>query len=196
MNFTNIIGLTGLFCSGKSTFEKIINEEFNYFIIDLDKIGHIALNEKKDDITKVFGEKIITNDNNIDRKKLGEIVFKDRKMLDKLNKIVWPFMKNYVEDKIKDLNNKKVCISGAVLFEIGLDNVCSKIFVVKSNLFNILKRAKNRNNYPICKTLSIISKQKVLKIAKKKAKNSEIIYVNNNSSIEDLKAIIKTKIEG
>ncbi len=195
MNSINIIGLTGLFCSGKSTLEKILEKEFGYFIIDLDKIGHIALQEKKEAIIKIFGSNILT-DEKIDRKKLGNIVFKNKKELVKLNSIVWPFIRNYVEEKIKELKDKKICINGAVLFEIGLDILCNKIFIVKANIFNILKRARKRNNYSICKTLSILSKQKVLKLAKKREKNTEILYVNNNSTIEELKRIIKIKLEG
>ena len=38
-----IIGLTGKYCSGKTTIEKIISKIYNFFIIDVDKIGHWAL---------------------------------------------------------------------------------------------------------------------------------------------------------
>lgn len=195
MNSVDIIGITGLFCSGKSTLEKIIEKEFGYFIIDLDKIGHIALIEKKYDIVRVFGEEILTSYGIIDRKKLGEIVFKNKKMLNKLNNIVWPFIINEVKERIKNMSQNKICINGAVLFEMGLDIFCSRIFIVRANIFNILKRAKDRNNYSFCKTFAIIRKQKVLKLAKKKEKNTEIIYVDNNLGIDNLKKIIKVKLE-
>lgn len=195
INSKSIVGITGLFCSGKSTLEKILIENYGYNVIDLDKIGHIALEEKNDEIVKEFGKNILT-DNKIDRKKLGSIVFKDKNKLNILNNIVWPFMKKYVEDKINNSPpNEKICISGAVLFEIGLYSICSKIFVVKANIFNILKRAKIRNNYSLCKTFSILSKQKVIKLSKKNKKNTEIIYVNNNFSIERLKEFINSKID-
>ncbi|HOJ64707.1 MAG TPA: dephospho-CoA kinase [Spirochaetota bacterium] len=188
-----IIGITGLFCAGKSAVEKIMQDEFGYSVIDLDKIGHIALKEKENDIIKKFGDYII-KDASIDRKKLGEIVFNDKKKLYTLNQIVWPFMIEYVEKKIKEIDSKKIVISGAVLFEMGLNRFCDKIFVIRSNIFNIFKRAKKRNGYSICKTISILKKQKVLKLAKKNKKNTEIIYVNNNSDIESLKKLLKIKI--
>ena len=82
-----IIGLTGKFCSGKTTVEKILNEDHNFFIIDVDKIGHWALEEKKEELVNRFGSGILKEDK-INRKELADIVFKKKKDLSDLNSIV------------------------------------------------------------------------------------------------------------
>ena len=81
-----IIGITGCYCSGKNTVcELFANQGFS--IIDVDRIGYIALEEKRTEIVSIFGEDILSEER-IDRKKLGGIVFGDSQKRNELEKIV------------------------------------------------------------------------------------------------------------
>ena len=99
----NVIGIFGLICSGKSSFSKLLAKELNALYIDADIIGHEALNDKikKEELIKEFSSDILDNNGNIDRKKLGKIVFGNSKKLRKLESINYP----YIEDKVYKLIN-------------------------------------------------------------------------------------------
>ncbi|CCQ98374.1 Dephospho-CoA kinase [[Clostridium] ultunense Esp] len=103
-NKARIIGLTGGIATGKSTVSNII-KNLGYKVIDADKIAKNVVQIGKPaykEIIDVFGKSILDAKNNINRKKLGSIIFKDRFMRMKLNNIVHP----YVFEDIKELIDK------------------------------------------------------------------------------------------
>ena len=81
-----IIGITGKSGSGKSFLSEILARKLNAKHVDIDKISHSLLNSPDAHIFLItnFGHEIFYKDE-INRKKLGEIVFKNKKKLYKLN---------------------------------------------------------------------------------------------------------------
>ena len=74
-----IIGLTGGIGSGKSTAAQIL-EKFGAKVIDADKVAHEVFNPGTEGLQKVvetFGGRVLNSKGEIDRKKLGEILFND-----------------------------------------------------------------------------------------------------------------------
>jgi phosphopantetheine adenylyltransferase/dephospho-CoA kinase len=80
-----------------------------------------------------FGNDILDDDGNIDRKKLGKLVFGKPSELRKLNEIVWPEIKNLTNNEINRLFNiegkKIIVIEAAVLFEAKWDDIMNEIWV-------------------------------------------------------------------
>lgn len=113
-----IIGISGKSGSGKSTLaRKIINKSNNKAIhLDIDKIGHsvLLLPEVKEELTKSFGESIIQK-NNIDRKKIGEIVFASRKEMNKLSDITWKYMQIEIDNFLNIHKNKIIILDWLLL---------------------------------------------------------------------------------
>lgn len=106
-----IICICGKSGSGKSTIAKLISKKISNSIhVDIDKIGHQSHNNKnvKNELINTFGEVILT-DNNIDRKKLGKIVFSNKIEMKKLENITWNYMEQEI-DKIINSNKDKVII--------------------------------------------------------------------------------------
>ena len=68
-----IAGLTGKYCAGKNTVAAMF-EKRGFIHIDVDSLGHAALPEIKNEVVSHFGIEILDRDE-IDRKKLGSIVF-------------------------------------------------------------------------------------------------------------------------
>ena len=99
-----IIGITGKSGSGKSTIAKMINEIIpNSCVIDVDKIGHEALRNPKilKNLLKKFGDQILDDIGNIDRKKLGAIVFKENSKMKDLTDETYPYILQRIDNIVK-----------------------------------------------------------------------------------------------
>lgn len=140
-----IIGLTGRSCSGKDYVAKVMGDEF--FIIDEDHLGHVALLENKDKLVASFGEEILT-DGKVDRKKLGPIVFSDKNKLETLNSISHPWMVEETLRMCKDAteSGKIAVINAAILEKMGFVKYCDEVVLVLSPYSERLKRAMARDN--------------------------------------------------
>ena len=99
-----VIGITGGVGCGKSTVLNILCNKYNAHIIDADKVAHRLmepLGQVYEKVRNYFGDEIISEDGNIDRKKLGKIVFNNKEKLEKLNGIVHPMVKETIIEEIK-----------------------------------------------------------------------------------------------
>jgi len=103
-----IIGITGKSGACKSTIGKMLAEKYsNCTYVDVDKIGHMALKQTEiiEKITKKFGNEILDNNQNIDRKKLRDLVFSKTDNLQFLEKIIWLFIRNELNNIISSSTN-------------------------------------------------------------------------------------------
>ncbi|WP_068268321.1 dephospho-CoA kinase [Caviibacter abscessus] len=178
-----IIGLTGSIGVGKSKVLEIL-KELSYDTLDLDSISHKLL--KQDDIKKKlcdnFSYNILT-DNEIDRKKLREIVFEDKEKIKILNSIMHPKiiseMKKYIENNKSDI----LIIEVPLLFELKLEKYFDKILLVYADPNIQLKRIMERNNINKKDALNLINAQ--IDIREKAKKTKYIIF--NETNMKDLK---------
>ena len=178
-----IIGLTGGIASGKSTVSKYLAEK-GFNIYDADKIAK-DISEKKsvqEEIILTFGNKILDENRNVDRKKLKEIVFKNKEKLKQLNAIIHPKVIDFYKE-LKEKNTDEIIIFDVpLLFESGIDKFCDKILVVISDYEIQLNRIVERDK---------IDRDLAEKIIKSQLSNEERIkkadvVIENNSSLEDL----------
>ena len=113
-----IIGICGKSGSGKTTLAKTIIELSSKECIhlDIDKVGHsvLLLPEVKDELIKSFGENIV-NENIVDRKALGEIVFNSRNEMNKLSDITWKYMQIEIDKFISDNKDKNIILDWLLL---------------------------------------------------------------------------------
>lgn len=121
-----VIGVTGRSCSGKDVVVKVL-EERGIPSVNVDHLGHIALDQNKDKLVEAFGEGIIM-EGKVDRKILGPIVFSDPAKLAVLNGISHPWMVSEVE---KFVHSHKLCtINAALLESMDLVRFCNDILYV------------------------------------------------------------------
>lgn len=144
-----IIGICGKSGCGKSTLAKKIVElaKGKAVRLDIDKVGHkvLLLKEAKEELIDTFGKEIL-NDNKIDRKKLGKIVFNSPIWMDKLTDITWKYMQLEI-DRFLSLNeNKIVILDWALLPNFKYFEMCD-IRVLLDVPYEVrLKRAMLRDN--------------------------------------------------
>ena len=121
-----IICICGKSGSGKSAIAKLIQKEKpNSIHIDIDKIGHMSHSDKivKQKLIDTFGKMILT-DNNIDRKKLGKIVFSNKDEMRKLEIITWGYMEQEIDKIIKNNKDKIIILDYLLLPRTKYFNNC------------------------------------------------------------------------
>jgi len=178
-----IIGLTGGIASGKSTVSKYLAEK-GFKVYDADKIAKDISGKKsvQEEIILTFGNEILDENGNVDRKKLKEIVFENKEKLKQLNAIIHPKVIDFYKE-LKEQNTDKIIIFDVpLLFESGIDKFCDKILVVISDYKIQLNRIVERDK---------IDRDLAEKIIKSQLSNEERIkkadvVIENNSSLEDL----------
>ncbi|MDN5311160.1 MAG: dephospho-CoA kinase [Thermoanaerobacteraceae bacterium] len=144
-----VIGLTGGIASGKSTISMLLKNR-GAVIIDADKIAREIMTPGKPVWHAVighFGRGILLDGKNIDRKKLGRIVFSDQKLLETLNSITHPAIVQEIKERLdyyRHKNEKVVVVDAALLLEIGLDSLVDEVWVVVVDEKNQLKRLMDR----------------------------------------------------
>ncbi len=111
----NILLLGGI-GSGKSEALKILREEYFANIIEADKVAHFLYEKDRAGYTalrSVFGDIILDDKKNIDRKKLGDILYYDKEKLRLVNSIIHPLV--YKEIKNRLLENRLNVVEQALM---------------------------------------------------------------------------------
>ena len=144
-----IIGLTGSIATGKSQSSKIF-KQLGCYIIDADKLSRtLTVKGSKclADVVKVFGKDILKLNGELDRKKLGLIVFNDKQAKTELEKIIHPHIIKKTNEVItKKYKTTDIIVDAPLLFEVGLDRVCDKVIVIYAKYHLQLKRLMKRDN--------------------------------------------------
>lgn len=177
-----IIGVTGVFGSGKTTVANLLARK-GYKRINADETGHKLLNKKdiKNKVVKEFGKGILTK-GKIDRKKLKKIVFHNKNELKKLNKIIHPEIIKEIKKIIKK-SKKNIVIDGALLIEAKALNLIDKLIVVKISKKEQMKRLLKKKKYTGAEVNHILRSQLS---QKEKLKYADIV-VDNSRHIPQLK---------
>jgi dephospho-CoA kinase len=130
-----ILGLTGGIATGKSTVTAMLRER-GIPVIDADQIAREVVEPGKpayEAIVRHFGREILLADGQINRKKLGEIVFSDEAERQKLNAIVHPEVRRVMREEAETAERNGAAIvfmDIPLLFESKLQHMVDKIVVV------------------------------------------------------------------
>ena len=156
-----IIGLTGSIASGKSTVSSKL-KQLGYQIIDCDEINHTILLNGNIGYTNVvaeFGPDILDENNEIDRKKLGNIIFNDKTLKEKLNQILHPLIKSIVKEEIDKVEDGLVFLDCPLLFETDFHELCDLKIVVYVNMDTQISRLMERDKITFPEALKKIYAQ-------------------------------------
>jgi dephospho-CoA kinase len=127
-----VIGLTGNIATGKSVVRKML-EHLGAYGIDADSFSHRATAKGAPGYMPVldaFGKWILNPDGEIDRVKLGRLVFNDGDAMSRLEDIVHPLVSQAIDMLVKRSTQHVIVIEAIKLLESDLRNVCDSIWVV------------------------------------------------------------------
>lgn len=188
-----IIGITGGIASGKSTVSLYL-QELGFTIVDADLASRAVVEpgeEAYHQVVKAFGEDILLTDGNIDRVKLGSIIFHDQEKRLLLNGIVHPAVRNWMRVKTEaalSSGEETVFMDIPLLFESKLTFMVDKTLLIYVDEQVQLKRLMNRNGLSETEALARIHSQ--MPLADKKALADAVI--DNNGDINETKRQVKT----
>ena len=186
------IGITGSIACGKSTVSDYLIAK-GYTIIDADKLGHVALtsNDIKRKLAEKFGDEILEN-NEINREKLGKLVFGNNDNLKILNSIIHPKIKELIlklQEEYKD--EELVFLDIVLLYEANFVDLVEKVIVVYADEEVQLERLMTRNSLSKEEALKRIESQMS---PQEKASLGDFV-INNSYSKEDTFQQIEEIIE-
>ena len=129
------VGLTGGIASGKSTVAARMRE-LGLTVLDADQLAHELMEPGQaayEDVVREFGQEVLAADGRIDRKKLGDIVFRDAEKRERLNAIVHPRVIAAREEQLKQMEaenpNGIAVIEAALLVESGYYKKLDRLIV-------------------------------------------------------------------
>ena len=189
-----VIGITGGIGCGKSVVMDLLEKEYGAAVILADTVGHDLMKPgaiNYNGILERFGTDILLENGEIDRKKLGALVFGNQDNLNALNQITHPNIINEIQSRIntylKDDAVSFVCLESAILFDTGLDKLCDTTWYVYTNEKVRIERLMAGRDYTeeYCKT--VMAKQTGEDVYREKSD----IVIDNSGSVNDTKLQIK-----
>ncbi len=187
------IGLTGILGSGKSTVAAIF-ESLNVPVIDVDLAGHWVLQHSetaKQKLVEAFGKDILEN-GQINRKRVGKIVFANEAHLKRLNDIVHPLMLERVDQLVNEIEgegtSKYLIINAALIFELGVDKQMDYNITVSASVEACIQRTQARDGLPREQILKRMAAQ--LSQEEKIARSDFVI--TNDQDLNSLEQQVKT----
>ena len=200
-NKSYIIGITGGIGSGKSLVLDYLKDKYNCLIIKADDIGNevkLKGRECYEPVVSLLGKDILGEDGEIVKSRMADKIFADEKLVEKVNAIIHPVVKNMIRKQIllDRGKHKFIVVEAALLIEASYFDLFDEIWVVDADKDVRIKRLMESRGYSLEKCENIIAKQNDLDyyclqsdIYMNENPDSDyygIRIVPNNSNIEDL----------
>jgi dephospho-CoA kinase len=185
-----VIGLTGGIASGKSLVNEILRDEYDATIISGDELGHQAYLPDTDawkDILARWGDDLMNPESReIDRRKLGGIVFADPEELKALNEITWPRIRALAEQRIVELREggaKITVLEAAIMIEAGWTDLCDEVWVTQATEEDAISRLQGRNGLTEEQAMQRIRSQ----LSNDEREDYADVLLKNTGTIEELR---------
>lgn len=179
-----VIGLTGNIATGKSVVRRML-EHLGAYTIDADALSHRVISKGAPGYKPVldrFGTWLLDKDGQIDRAKLGRLVFADGQALAQLEDIVHPYVHQAIDILAKRSTQNVIVIEAIKLLESNLRNQCDTVWVTdadqKVQVERLVKKRKMTQDDAIQRIHSQSAQKEKLAAAK--------VVISNNGSFEDL----------
>ncbi|MBD2441469.1 dephospho-CoA kinase [Nostoc sp. FACHB-110] len=144
-----IIGLTGGIATGKTTVANYLASAYHLPIFDADIYARDAVAVGSPILTAIaqhYGEQILLPDGNLNRQKLGEIIFNHPSQKQWIENLIHPYVKQCFLQAIAEATTKTLILVIPLLFEAQMTNLVTEIWVVSCTPEKQLQRLIQRNH--------------------------------------------------
>lgn len=188
------IALTGCIGSGKSTVVSLLTL-YGYDCVCADKIAHSVLVAQKSSVVEVFGEVILNTQGEIERKKLGEIVFANAQKREMLESILHSHIRDEIIRQAMELEKKQAWyfLDIPLFFEVGGKDVypTKRSVVIYAPLEESLRRIMQRDQLSMAEAQARLNAQ--MPIMQKCALADDVI--DNSQDIKSLQRQVESYIQ-
>lgn len=182
------IGITGGIGAGKSEVLSILKECSNCRILLADELAKQLEGRNNvcyTPLIELLGRDILDGDEQINPKAMADKIFSDKNLLDKVNEIIHPAVKNKILEEL-DYEEKRGAIDyffleAALLIEDGYDLILDEIWYIYASEETRRKRLKESRGYSDAKIDKILSKQLKDETFRRYCK----VVINNDGNVLD-----------
>lgn len=191
-----VIGLTGGIASGKSTVSNML-KEMNITVVDADIEARLAVEKGEPAYHKIiaeFGHDILLDNEEINRQKLGSVIFHDAAKRQLLNGIVHPEVRKRMYNKIEEASKvgaQVIVLDIPLLFESKLTHMVEKTILVYVDRDVQLKRLMERNSLSLEEAEARINSQMPLS---DKVSLADAV-IDNNGSVDETRKQLSEILE-
>lgn len=183
-----VIGLAGGVAAGKTAVASLL-ADLGAAVIDSDALNHEVLqsDEVREQIQSWWGKDIYDPAGRCDRRKLGEIVFRDPKRKDQLERLTHPpigvLREELIREHRRDPRFDAIVLDSPLLFEAELDAVCDAVIFVDADETRRIDRSRSARGWKADELQRRENLQEPLDIKR----NRSDYIVDNNSDINALR---------
>ena len=187
-----VIGLTGGIGTGKTYVSGVLKDS-GAAIVNADLLGHEVYAPQSEGwhaVVDTFGEQIVADNGEIDRRDLGGIVFSDENALLQLNAIMHPRIYALAEQRLNALAGRgenTAVLEAALLIEAKWTPLVDEVWVTVSPEADIIARLQERNNMDEDTARSRINSQMP---QSERVQHADVV-LENAGSLEELSAKIQ-----
>ncbi|PKM95997.1 MAG: dephospho-CoA kinase [Firmicutes bacterium HGW-Firmicutes-1] len=193
-----VIGIIGGVGTGKSQIAAFLGSNYNAYVIRADQVGHEVMakdTKAYHQIIELFGKSILDENGNINRKILGDIVFKDTILLNKLNNITHPLIYDEIVKQILEINNNInqydfIILEAAIMVEAMWTKLVDVIWLITCSKEVRMQRLMNSRNLSREKIENIISNQQ----SEEELQSYADVIIDNSLEIEATFQQVKIEI--
>ena len=194
-----ILGITGGFGCGKSSVLHFF-ELHDFFVLDADAVCHSFYAEKVPELMKCircnFGENMFLPDGNVDRKALGQKLFKQPEKMKLLTDVIYPLLTAKIEAAIAECrrNGKNGAFELPLLYEAGFEQCFDKILAIWCPDELRKKRLSGRNFQPD----EVVRRDRMQLPVSEKMERADFAVINSGSReqlTEQMEKLLQTMIK-
>ena len=185
------IGLTGNIATGKSTVAKMLSKYPEVSVLDADAVVHKLLETEnvKKNLVQTLGEEVIAPTGEVDRRRIAQKVFKDRKLLRWLENLLHPLVYEEYEKFCREKGG--ICVlEAALIFEKGNQRRFDKTVLVYAPFEVAKERAKKRG----MSEEDFIRRWNNQMDIEEKRKLADFV-IDNSKTLEETEKQVKTLVE-
>lgn len=178
-----VVGLTGNIGTGKSVVRKMM-EHLGAYGIDADTLSHRTIMKGApgyQDVVDTFGKWIVTPDGQIDRKKLGDLVFPNPDAMISLETIIHPLVRQAIDILVRRAKPQVIVIEAIKLLESDLHRYCDAIWVTDASQQTQINRLVQRRGMALESAQERVAAQS----AQADKLSAADVVINNDDSFEN-----------
>lgn len=193
-----LIGVTGGVGAGKSAILSYIKKHYKCEIYLADEVAH-QVKEKGEEcyyqLVELLGTEVLAEDGEIDKGKMAAMIFSEEELLERVNEIVHPQVRIYLEKRIEQARSSKkvelMFIEAALLIEAGYKDLVDELWYIYADVEVRRKRLIQSRGYSLKKIEQIMEAQLTEEIFRRECD----FVIDNSGNLEESYKQIRNKLE-